>query len=77
MKIRTFKYKKDVEQKIVRALILSENDSHMMGISYEHLTEDEIKDLIKVQEDYENALEPFMKKAFRQYLKNKITETFL
>jgi len=73
MKIRDFTYDKSKnELKKYNLLVLNETETHISGVSLGYLTEDERAQLVKLQEDYEKSLDPFLKKGFRQFLKNKI-----
>ena len=70
MKIFDFNYtKKDGSKSERRVMSLHSADSWVDGIDLTKLTEDEIYSLKEVQLEYEAAMKPFMKKAFRRFLK--------
>ena len=73
MKIELFKYKKeDAEEKEYKILILENNDKYLSGINLEYLSNEEISEIQKIQLKYEEDLKPFMKKAYRKFIKEKI-----
>ena len=76
MKINHFKYKKKKtgEIKEYDLLVLNETDTHKGGIDYSKLTEDEVKEVTKLQMEYEKALHPFVKKAYRSFIKENIED---
>ena len=73
MKIELFKYKKEeTEEKEYKVLILENNDKYLSGINLEYLNNEEIAEIKKIQLKYEEDLKPFMKKAYRRFIKEKI-----
>ena len=73
MKIELFKYKKEeTEEKEYKVLILENNDKYLSGINLEYLNNEEIAEIQKIQLKYEEDLKPFMKKAYRRFIKEKI-----
>lgn len=73
MKIELFKYKKEeTEEKEYKVLILENNDKYLSGINLEYLSNEEIAEIQKIQLKYEEDLKPFMKKAYRRFIKEKI-----
>ena len=75
MKIKEFKYtkKSNGEIKEYKLLVLNEGDSHISGIDLNKLTPEEMAQIIKIQQDYETKLKPFMT-SFRQFIKENIVE---
>lgn len=72
MKIEGFNYrKKDGEQRTVDLLLLQEDESHIAGIDFTKLSEDEKNKVVAIQQQYEDDLKPFMK-AYRKFLKDGI-----
>ena len=75
MRTRDFVYLKAMgERKNYNVLILSENETHLNGVALNYLSEEELTSLTKLQEKYEEDLKPYINKAFRQFLKNKIID---
>jgi hypothetical protein len=76
MKVSRFKYKKKKtgEIKDYNVLVLNESEKHMGGIDYSKLDEPEISEATKIQIDYEKKLQPFVKKAYRMFIKENIQE---
>lgn len=76
MKVFDFDYEKKNGDKSERKVMsLSSNDKWIDGIDLEKLTDDEVKELKKVQLKYENDIRPFSKKGFRRFLKEGMTIT--
>lgn len=76
MKVSRFKYKKKKtgEVKEYNMLVLYETETHLAGIDYSKLTKDEITTVTKIQMEYEKVLHPFVKKAYRNFIKENIQE---
>lgn len=73
MKEKLFKYKKKDEVKSYNILVLNESDLHFSGISYEGMTEKDVKELKQIQLEYEDKLKPFME-HFRKFKKEMVLE---
>jgi len=74
MKITKFNYtKKNGENNDYEVLILKEDKEHIAGIALNKLSEDEIKEVKKIQKEYEEKLSPFLK-AYRMFLIDGINE---
>lgn len=71
MKIKEFTYEKKDYNKDYSLLVLNEDSNYLKGISLNDLTEEEYVNLLEIQEEYEDRLEPFMK-HFKQFKKEKI-----
>lgn len=73
MKIRDFKYrKKSGEEGEYSVMVLNETETHLAGIDFNKLSEDEVAKVKSIQEEYEDKLKPYMK-AYRSFIK----ESFL
>jgi hypothetical protein len=73
MKTREFTYIKAMgERKNYSLMVLAETDKHLNGVALNYLSDEEKMALTDIQEKYEEALKPFMTKAYRQFLKEKI-----
>lgn len=75
MKILEFDYIKKgaTEPAPYKLLVLNEDKESVKGISLDKLTEEEVVELKKIQEDYEAQLKAFMKN-YRQFKKENIVE---
>jgi len=74
MKIKDFQYsRKDGVEKNYKLLILNEDKEYLKGISLSSLSKEEEKALMKIIEDYEEKLKPFMK-HYRQFIVENILE---
>lgn len=74
MKIKEFNYKKkNGEVNDYSLLILNETNTHISGIDLNKLKEDEVLELKKIQEEYENKLAAYMK-SYRSFIKESIQE---
>jgi len=73
MKFKNFTYtkKKDGETKKYFVLILDDNEEgvHFGGLDLHTLTEDEIKQVIDIRKKYEEAIRPFIKESYKNFLK--------
>lgn len=75
MKTLKFNYEKNPEEITPReVVVLDHQESYIDGIDISHLSSEEIEKLGKIQKDYEEALEPFVKKAYRRFSRSKIKE---
>jgi hypothetical protein len=76
VKIKNFEYKKKKSGEIKKYLLmlLDENESHIGGIDFTKLEQDEIDEVIKIQSEYEKELKPFIEKAYRKYIKENIID---
>lgn len=72
MKVKNFNYKKNDEAEEKKVFIFNESEKYLEGIDLQKLNEEEQKQFIAIQSDYISKIEPFVKKAFRKYLKEKI-----
>ncbi len=74
MKFNNFTYikKKDKLTKKYFVLILDENETHLGGIDLGKLEEKEINILLDAQKEYEAKMNPFVKKAYRKYIKENV-----
>lgn len=74
MKIKDFAYqKKNGEVSDYSLMILNETDTHVAGIDFKKLSEEEGRQVKLIQEEYEEKLKPFMK-AYRNFIKENIQE---
>ena len=72
MKRYSFLYeKKDGQQSEYDLMILNSTPERFYGIDLNKLSEDEQKQVIEIQEKYEEDMKPFMK-AYRQFIKENI-----
>ena len=72
MKIKDFTYqKKDGKVDDYSVMILNETETHLGGIDFKKLSEEETTNLKVIQEEYEKKLKPFLK-AFRSFIKENI-----
>lgn len=73
MKFKNFTYtkKKDGETKKYFVLILDDNEAgtHFGGLDLGTLSEDEIKQVIDIRKKYEEAIRPFIKESYKNFLK--------
>lgn len=75
MKTREFIYLKAMgEKKNYSLLVLGEDEKHLNGVALNYLSEDEKVKLEEIQAKYEEDIKPFVSKAFRQFLKEKIVK---
>jgi len=78
MTFKKFKYtkKSDNETKDYFVLVLDENKNpqHFGGIELGLLDDEEISQLITIQSKYEEAIKPFVKKAYRLFIEENINE---
>ena len=74
MKFRDFKYqKKNGEVNDYSLMILNETDTHLAGIDFNKLSVEEVEEVKKIQKEYEDKLNPYLK-AFRNFIKENIQE---
>jgi hypothetical protein len=75
MKTKDFTYLKAMgEKKNYSLMVLNETDKHLNGVAMNYLSDEERAALTGIQEQYEEDLKPFMNKAYRQFLKEKIIQ---
>lgn len=73
MKIFEFDYtKKNGEKSKRRVISLHSSDGWVDAIDLTKLTEEEQKEVIAVQLEYEKRIKPFAEKAFRRFSKSSI-----
>lgn len=74
MEFRNFTYtkKKDGETKKYLVMKLDENDKHLGGLDLKELSEYEIEQVIEIQKQYETAIKPYIKSAYKCFLKENI-----
>lgn len=77
MKIKKFNYKKSEEVEEKKVFSFNESEKYLEGIDINRLDENELKQFITIQNEYEEKIKPFVKKAFRKYLKEKIQDDIL
>lgn len=75
MKFKSFTYekKKDKLTKKYFVLILNDSENHIGGIDLGKLEDSEIEVLLGIQKEYEAKMEPFVKKAYRKYIKENMS----
>lgn len=72
MKNKKFKYtKKDGNVDVYDVMILADSPDYLAGIDLKKLSNEEIQEVIKIQEEYEQKLKPYMK-AYRSFIKENI-----
>ena len=70
--LEDFKYeKKEGDIKEHSLLVLDTTEKHHSGIDLIILTKEEQEQVVKIQQDYEKNMEPFVKKAYRSFLIEK------
>ena len=76
MKFKNFTYtkKKDGETKNYFVLLLDDNEdgAHFGGLDLGTLTQEEIKQVIEIRKKYEDAIRPFIKESYKNFLKEKL-----
>jgi len=77
MKVKRFNYKKNEEVEPKRVFSFNESEKYLEGIDIDKLNDNELKQFIAIQSDYEEKIKPYVKKAFRKYLKEKIEDDIL
>ncbi len=78
MKIEEFDYtKKTGEQSHRKIMVLNNHKEYVDGLDLDKLTAEEIITVLEIQEKYENALKPFVEKAFRRFNKSNMTNVFM
>ena len=71
--LEDFKYeKKEGEIKSYTLLVLNEDGKHRSGIELTLLSKEEQDEVVKIQQEYEKKIEPFVKKAYRSFTLDKI-----
>jgi predicted MPP superfamily phosphohydrolase len=75
MKIEEFDYtKKDGEKSHRKVMIVANHKDYIDAIDLDKLTEEEIRKVLEIQSEYESKLSPYMKKSFRRFSKDGMTE---
>lgn len=75
MKRYKFLYEKTDEVKDYDLLILNSTPERLYGLDLNKLQSDEIEKVKEIQKKYEEEISPFVKKAYRQFVKEKIKES--
>jgi len=74
MKTKEFDYiKKDGEQSHRKVIVLTENTEYIDSLDFDKLSNEETDQVVKIVQEYEKKLEPFMKKSFRRFSKSGIS----
>lgn len=55
-------------------LVMNSTPERLYGIDLNKLNEDEVENVFKIQKEYEERMDPYIKKAFRQFKKESILE---
>ena len=76
MKFEHFTYvkKKDDKKKQYLLLVLKEDEKYIEGIDATKLSEKEVLVLMEIQKKYEHDLSPFVKSAYRKFIKENIID---
>jgi hypothetical protein len=76
MKIKKFNYVKKNGGIPENHLLLVTNDSteHIEGLDFSKLDQEETLLVAKIQSDYEKKIQPFVKKAYRKFIKANIKD---
>ena len=76
MTIKRFKYKKKKTGEIKEyvLLVLVDTGKLLGGIDYTKLTEAEVVEMSRIQMEYERVTRPFVKKAYRNFIKENIED---
>ena len=76
MKISQFEYTKKKDGQIGRytVLVMRDDQEYVEGIEFDKLSHDEQQEVAKIQAEYEKQLYPFVKKAYRKFLKENIQD---
>jgi hypothetical protein len=74
MKEKRFIYtKKNGERKSYDVMVIADGPDYLAGIDFNKLTEEEAKEVMNIQKEYEEKLKPYMK-AYRNFIKENIEE---
>lgn len=74
MKNKKFNYKKkNGEVNNYDVMIIADSPDYLAGIDFTKLTNEEVEEVSKIQEEYEAKLKPYMK-AYRSFIKENIQE---
>jgi len=75
MQFKNFSYtkKKDKKTEKYLVMILREDETHFGGIDLGKLDGSEVKKVFEIQKQYEAEIKPFIDKAYRQYIKENVT----
>ena len=75
MKIEEFDYINARSEKSHRRVMIVNNHKDFIdALDLDKLDETEIKTVLEAQQEYEAKIQPMMKKSFRRFNKNNITE---
>jgi len=75
MRDKVFKYtKEDGTTSDRKILVIRETIDDFEGIDLKEFTPTEQQQLAKLNEEYELALQPFIKKGFRRFKKNRMRD---
>lgn len=67
MTIKSINYtKKDGTKSKRVVLVLNKNSNYEDVIDFQYLSDDDIKEVIKIHNNYEKTISPYIKKAFRR-----------
>jgi hypothetical protein len=71
--LEDFKYqKKEGDVKEHSLLVLDNNENHRSGLDLSLLSEEEQGEAIQLQKNYEEKMTPFVKKAYRTFVIDRI-----
>jgi hypothetical protein len=74
MKEKRFTYtKKNGERKSYDVMVIADGPDYLAAIDFNKLTEEEAKEVMNIQKEYEEKLKPYMK-AYRNFIKENIEE---
>lgn len=71
MKLKKFNYLKEEKKDERNVLQFHESDKYIEGIDLSKLKENEKEELLSIQREYEQNIEPYIY-AYRKFLKEKI-----
>ena len=76
MKRLRFSYKKkgNGEEKEYDVVVSGSGPDYLNGFDLNKLSEEEQKELIEIQKEYERKIQPYIKIAYRQFLKENVIE---
>lgn len=78
MKIKEFDYvKKDGEKSHRKVMIMMESAEYIDALDLNKLEQEEIKTIVEALHEYEQKLEPFIKKSFRRFSKSGMSNVIM
>lgn len=78
MKIEEFNYvKKDGEESHRKVMVITNHKDYIDAMDFDKLDENEIEKVKEAQLQYEKNMSPFMKKAFRRFSKEGISDLII